>query len=753
MLPLSSPPEYDDSLITAKRKVTVSNISRFAVDYAVISLVVVALLWRVIFTARSFYWGDIMLYFQPMYAYAAKMLSGGKLPMWNPYVLCGQPFIGNPQIGMFFPAAILLPFGNIWRVLNLETVLVLIGSGIGLYSYLLEITRNRLAALISATVWCGCGPVLGRIQFPPMFYAIALMPVGIWAVHRYVIRPCVNGWLWMVMASVLMILAAHPQVAYLEFSLYLTLPLAAGNLRLSNLRALYVGLLSALLASVVISSVQLLPVIELASQSSRQMLTLWAANRFHLDPPQLLCFLDPRFFGTPRTGNYWGAGNFWEPDPFVGWLPLILLTVSVWRLVAGAIDVPRRYVNRYWLLVSIFCVWAAVGAQGGLYNLLFYTMPGLAKFHDPARFLIPAALAISIITGLQLDDLAKVVSARKLSTPRLATCTTITFLIAFAPLLWYSADLLPTAMTSRLSMPDATVPAVVRQQAGRVYLPLHTLFADQFVGAGYLDYGSTSARFLQGELATLSPNLQMRDHVSAASGYEPVPLDSYANIERPTAFALYNNSANLGSLMALLGVSSIAVPRAYHVEAPSLRPYRRWPDGARGPLRWYRNTDFQGSIWVTGRSRSVSGNLRLSAALGDPTFQPFHTTLLSAVSTAFADRLSMGGPVAPVITDVRSNTTRFSADVYVQRPAIAVVSLMAYPGWYGTVDGSSTALYRADGGLLAARVPAGRHRIIITYRPQVFVVGLYISLETGAMLLAAFIVNNAAQRRARGTVR
>src|SRR5579871_3906516 len=60
-----------------------------------------------LFLGRRLYWGDILLYFEPMQRFAHDVLQSGRLPLWNPYLLCGQPYLGNPQMGVFYPLNLL----------------------------------------------------------------------------------------------------------------------------------------------------------------------------------------------------------------------------------------------------------------------------------------------------------------------------------------------------------------------------------------------------------------------------------------------------------------------------------------------------------------------------------------------------------------------------------------------------------------------------------------------------------------------
>ena len=56
-----------------------------------------------------------------------------------------------------------------------------------------------------------------------------------------------------------------------------------------------------------------------------------------------------------------------------------------------------------------------------------------------------------------------------------------------------------------------------------------------------------------------------------------------------------------------------------------------------------------------------------------------------------------------------------------------VLSEGYYPGWLATVDGTPANVYRADAVLRAVAVPAGKHRIEMTFLPISFVVGAIIS--------------------------
>jgi hypothetical protein len=47
--------------------------------------------------------GDVFLYFFPYWQAAADALRIGRIPLWNPNLFMGVPFVANSQSGFFYP--------------------------------------------------------------------------------------------------------------------------------------------------------------------------------------------------------------------------------------------------------------------------------------------------------------------------------------------------------------------------------------------------------------------------------------------------------------------------------------------------------------------------------------------------------------------------------------------------------------------------------------------------------------------------
>src|SRR5690349_934189 len=53
--------------------------------------------------ALSHITGDTSQFFIAMREFAAAEIRAGRLPLWNPYLMSGTPFVGNFQSAIFYP--------------------------------------------------------------------------------------------------------------------------------------------------------------------------------------------------------------------------------------------------------------------------------------------------------------------------------------------------------------------------------------------------------------------------------------------------------------------------------------------------------------------------------------------------------------------------------------------------------------------------------------------------------------------------
>jgi hypothetical protein len=76
----------------------------------------------------------------------------------------------------------------------------------------------------------------------------------------------------------------------------------------------------------------------------------------------------------------------------------------------------------------------------------------------------------------------------------------------------------------------------------------------------------------------------------------------------------------------------------------------------------------------------------------------------------------------------RSEAAELVLSVDAARDALLVVSRLDFPGWRATVDAKESAIVRVHGAMMGVVVPAGRHRVVLEYRPRTLLVGALASL-------------------------
>ncbi|HEX3447892.1 MAG TPA: hypothetical protein VHS97_06535, partial [Isosphaeraceae bacterium] len=74
-------------------------------------------------------------------------------------------------------------------------------------------------------------------------------------------------------------------------------------------------------------------------------------------------------------------------------------------------------------------------------------------------------------------------------------------------------------------------------------------------------------------------------------------------------------------------------------------------------------------------------------------------------------------------------------EVNLESPGIVVLADVFYPGWKLTIDGKPAPIYRVNGSMRGAAVPAKSHRLIFTYDPQSFRIGRLVSVAGLALLV------------------
>jgi len=723
------------------------------INYLVIALFVAILLYPLLI-GRTLYWGDISLYFEPMQYFARDVLRQGRLPLWNPYIMCGQPYIGNPQTAVFYPFSLLAPFLTAPKFISWYVLLHMYLCGAFMYLYLQRHTRSSRAALVGGLVYVGSSCLVSRLQFPTMVGSAPYFPLLLALIDRYIAKPSLGCWLGIGVSIGLLVLAGHPQMAYLtlltcslyalwqcispsspsEHGIFSAKSWQSGNLpRMMRARVnmpIIFQLCLAVVVGICVAAVQLIPIVEMTISSTRERMTPFGANRFYLDLSHLGTLLFPHLFGHPATADYHGGGNAWEPAIFIGWLPLVAIGLALYKLTS---DVRH---TRFWLWAAIITLWLSTGIAGGLFWIAFYLIPGLANFHDPARFLVISTVAACFLTAQGVDRLLfNQTLNRKLSRNGLST---IAILLTAIPLIGYGWEWNPTRSND---IPDAYTSTAMVPPTVRSYLPAHDSYWKRFISDSYSDYGPESN--LRSVVNSGMSNTQMMEHIETAAGYEPVPITASAEFDGLTRLAFLRDEPTLSVLVRLMGVSDVYLTNHHFLYSADVDTEQQLKGDIRVLHPSYIDADgTELRAWTVPYARHVEGKLRIQSALCDPGFDPDMVAIVSGlrkdmeplVVPEFVDSANLSRPkTLTKIVDRNSNSVLITANAG-STNAILIYSSACFPGWHAYLDGKRMDILCVDGAFIGLQIGPGSHTVQLVYEPQSLYLGIYVLCASIAFL-------------------
>ena len=359
-------------------------------------LLVVALLggtialffWKLLLTNLILASGDTFFYIYPYWTAASKALRAGRLPLWNPDLFMGAPFLANSQAGVLYPLnwPLWLAFDTPTAA-SLSIVLHLwLAAGFSYKFARSGLNLRRPAACLAAVLFALGGYLTAQVEHVNQLQGLAWLPAVFWLLSskKKLARPLLLG-----IVLGLQLLAGHTQAAFITVvgaAVYAAAFVWPRSSRSSQpLIHLFLGGLLALL----LAAAQILPTLELGRYSVRGGgLPLNEAVSFSLHPLLVGRALLPAY----------GETIFSE---YVAFLPMSALLLALLGAWAGR----RKPAVAGLSLVGAMGLFFALGAANPVYVLLVKTVPGLSLFRAPARWLVLYAFAAAALAGVGFNAL------------------------------------------------------------------------------------------------------------------------------------------------------------------------------------------------------------------------------------------------------------------------------------------------------------------------------------------------------------
>ncbi len=338
--------------------------------------------------------GDIEDVFYPLEKIFRDYEVAGDTPLWSQYTHFGFPIIASAQIGFFYPLSLILRLLPLPIFFNTALILHFFLIIFFTFLYCRSLNLSKHASLLGGIVFAFSGFIVGHILHLNIIFAAPYLPLLLFLIEKYLRKK--RSYILILMPVILAIqfLAGHFQIPFyaaLLFSCYFIF-------RLSSFKkfgkSLFLLLFIALFAFV-LSSIQLLPTLELIRFSDRGSgMNIERANQYSFWPWQFITFIFPGFYDFQE--NYWGSRQIMEMGAYIGIVPLLLaffITLSK----------KKSKVIWFYILVAIGSMLFAIGKYSPL--RLIKIEPSLWFFSAPSRFLYLSTFALAILAGFGLDQI------------------------------------------------------------------------------------------------------------------------------------------------------------------------------------------------------------------------------------------------------------------------------------------------------------------------------------------------------------
>ena len=363
-------------------------------------------------------------------------LKGGEIPLWNPYLFAGVPFLAAGQHSALYPLSVVYYLLPLDKAYGWFTVLNLGLAGAFMFIFMRTLGTGRGAAVFAGIVYQFSGFMLGSVVFQMIIASAAWLPLILAMTERIIQQsPALGGrpssLPWAVIGALAVacsILAGH-----IEVTVYTALVVAFYAVwrigTVIGFRYLKVDgpfilkviawLLVMGIGGALIAAVQLLPLFELVGQNFRTERTEFATVLSYGFPLRdVFRWLVPHLYGNQAHHTYfdlfnfgmrpivstqgntwWGIKNDVEGAAYVTIIALIFAGIG---LVAHLrtrtkIEAPAGFFG----LLSLLSVLFIFGTP--LYAILYYGLPGVNQLHSPFRWVFPLTFCIAALAGLGFE--------------------------------------------------------------------------------------------------------------------------------------------------------------------------------------------------------------------------------------------------------------------------------------------------------------------------------------------------------------
>jgi hypothetical protein len=461
---------------------------RFFWYYAAAILVFVVVLFnKFIFSNAMLYGSDTLqagiLFREYMVDYYK---AHGSVPMWNPYIFCGMPFVDAFHGDIFYPPTFILKMLlPLQRALGWGLILHIYSAGLFTYMCARGFGLSKVASAFAGVSYMFAGYLVSLVApgHDGKIFVTTLFPLAFHFLNRGTATLRLKWFLLLGLTIALIILTPHPQMAYFtlwglgSFFVYRMVFMfrdKIGTAKIALTAALFV---LAVVIGLFGSAIQFYPGYKYVQEFSPRSGTgaegrsgyEWATSwSMHLE--ELVGQFVPLFSGVsindPKAqGGYWGRNAFKDNTEYTGFFPILIgiVGIALWR----------RRETWFFAGMAAFALVYALGATTPLFYIFYVILPNVSKMRAPSMIMFLFSFSFAMLAALGIDALirlrneAKARITQKLHKALMITSSALTvlallFTAAGKPLLSVYTSIFYSGIETRsIQMMEGNVPTVV----------------------------------------------------------------------------------------------------------------------------------------------------------------------------------------------------------------------------------------------------------------------------------------------------
>jgi len=394
-------------------------------------LAISAVIWfqDVIFYKNVFCNSDLARYFYPLREFGTEAIRNLRIPLWNPHILCGTPFLATLQPNVFYPLSIVYYLHpSFIQAFNLYIIIHFMLAGTFMYLLMRYWRFSYIAAAISAIVFTFGGFLTSVIIMNTSMSSFIWIPLIILFFDKALRTSSLLSVILCGVFFAIQFLGGNPDFLY--GTIWLVFFYMLGYLWIHRnegyrlfIRAVIYFLIINILW-ILIDAVQILPTLELLLCSHRSGGSKFETiTRWSMSPIEIVSFVIPYIKGNisvvqgPLDPQKWlisfyvsiAALVFSIIGLFVVWNVKNRKTTENRHKVIAESDFlvnKKRLFIFFWMML-IFSVILALGYFTPLYNILYKFIPGFRYIRYPVKFLFLGVFSFSVLTGMGYEMVVK----------------------------------------------------------------------------------------------------------------------------------------------------------------------------------------------------------------------------------------------------------------------------------------------------------------------------------------------------------